>query len=119
MVKTSLPAPSLPVSTPEAANGSPFFCPLLEVAHALRVFSLNNHNKANWEELPCPPLPSPAKALSLCSHGYINFWTKWSNSMESWEERPQASESGRPESSVSCLTSLGLIASSVKWASNT
>ena len=36
----SYPSPSLLVSTPEAPSGSLFICLLLEVAHALQVFSL-------------------------------------------------------------------------------
>ena len=36
----SYPSPSLLVSTPEAPSGNLFLCLLLEVAHALQVFSL-------------------------------------------------------------------------------
>lgn len=36
----SYPSPSLLVSTPEASSGNLFICLLLEVAHALQVFSL-------------------------------------------------------------------------------
>lgn len=34
------PASGLPLSVPEAINGSPFFCPLLEAVYTLQVCSL-------------------------------------------------------------------------------